>query len=186
MGLLTCILLFIVGFGEPEPDVVSSAKWAVKIESDNFENLFKVCDDIYRSEQPSSAAMIEAQSLGIKSVFNLRTAHGDARHLKNSKLQALEYPIHTKGICYADLVESLRVIREAKKPVLVHCWHGADRTSAIIAAYRLIEMKWTKEEAIAEIRNGGFGFHEDWFPNIIQLIEDLDVEKLKRDLNSPS
>lgn len=186
MRLVIFMILWLVGFGNTDPDVVLPAKWAVKIESNNFENLYKVCDDVYRSEQPSSSAMKEAETLGIRSVLNLRTAHDNARHLKNCDLEALGYPIHTKGICHKDLVESLKVIRAAKKPILVHCWHGADRTSAIIAAYRMIEMKWTKEEAIAEFRNGGFGFHEDWFPNIIQLIEDLDVEQLKRDLNSPS
>jgi len=38
---------------------------------------------------------------------------------------------------------------------------------------------WTKDEAIAEMTQGGFGFHEVW-QNLVEYLRDLDVEKLKR------
>lgn len=41
--------------------------------------------------------------------------------------------IHDKGI-----IDALKVIKDAPKPILVHCLHGSDRTGAVIAMYRII------------------------------------------------
>jgi len=51
-----------------------------------------------------------------------------------------------------------------------------------MAAYRIIKCGWTKEEAIKELREGGFGYHEKAYPNIIRLVNSLDIEKLKKDI----
>ena len=49
------------------------------------------------------------------------------------------------------------------------------------AAYRVVIDGWTKKQAIDEMTSGGFGFHAIWF-NLPQLIENLDVEKIKAKL----
>lgn len=51
----------------------------------------------------------------------------------------------------------------------------------MVAAYRIANQGWTKEKSIDEFLNGGFGYHEKWFPNILTLLHSLDVEKLKID-----
>ena len=51
----------------------------------------------------------------------------------------------------------------------------ADRTGTVCAVYRVAVDGWTKEEAIREMREGGFGFHEVW-KNLPRWIEGLDVE----------
>ena len=79
-----------------------------------------------------------------------------------------------------DLVSGLRLLRDAPKPVLVHCWHGSDRTGSLVAAYRIVFQDWTREAALDELRHGGFGYHERWFPNIIKLFEALDPAELRR------
>ena len=66
-------------------------------------------------------------------------------------------------------------------PVLVHCQHGADRTGTMCAVYRIAVDGWTKKEAIREMRDGGFNFHEVW-QNLPRWIEDLDVESIRRDV----
>ncbi|HTA62370.1 MAG TPA: dual specificity protein phosphatase family protein, partial [Bacteroidia bacterium] len=83
---------------------------------------------------------------------------------------------------YTDIVTGIRAIKNAKKPVLVHCKHGADRTGCIVAIYRIIYCDWTREEAIKEFRFGGFHYHEKSFPNILRLVETVDIEKLKKDI----
>ena len=62
--------------------------------------------------------------------------------------------------------------------MLVHCWHGADRTGMMCAVYRLAVEGWTKEEAIEELTEGGYGFHSVW-KNIVPYVRDLDVERLR-------
>lgn len=43
--------------------------------------------------------------------------------------------------------------------MVVHCWHGSDRTGAVIAAYRIVQQGWSQHDAIDEMINGGYGFH---------------------------
>jgi hypothetical protein len=45
-------------------------------------------------------------------------------------------------------------------------------------------MNWTKEEAIKEFQLGGYGYHEDAFPNILKLLKSINLEKLRMDLKS--
>lgn len=49
------------------------------------------------------------------------------------------------------------------------------------AVYRIAVDGWTKKEAIREMRDGGFNFHEVW-QNLPRWIEDLDVESIRRDV----
>ena len=74
------------------------------------------------------------------------------------------------------------MIKSAKKPVLLHCWHGSARTGAISAAYRIVFEDWDKKEAIKELRTEDFGYHENWYPNVVTLMENLDVASLKKEL----
>ena len=64
--------------------------------------------------------------------------------------------------------------------MLVHCWAGADRTGAMIAAYRVAAQGWSKEEAVREMTEGGYRFHGLVYRNLVKLITDLDVEDLRR------
>ena len=158
------------------------ASWAVKIESTSLENLYKVSSDLYRSEQPSVKGMAELQELGIKTIINFRSYHQDKKELKRSELKSVYVPIKSTDISYNNLLTALQEIKRAEKPVLIHCWHGADRTGAAIAVYRMAIQGWEKQKAIDEFRNGDFGYHEELFPNILALLESIDIDALKKDL----
>lgn len=78
-----------------------------------------------------------------------------------------------------EAVKFLKIVTDKKKgPFLVHCQHGADRTGTMCAVYRIAVQGWTKEEAIKEMTEGGFGFHGIW-ANLIEWINNLDIEKLR-------
>ena len=73
-----------------------------------------------------------------------------------------------------------KIVTNPKRiPVLVHCQHGADRTGIICALYRIIIQGWTKEDAIKEMNQGGFGFHQIW-NNLVKWIENLDIEAIRK------
>ncbi|WP_299248324.1 dual specificity protein phosphatase family protein [uncultured Cytophaga sp.] len=155
---------------------------AEKISLASFKNLYKIDDSLYRSEQPSARGMKELETLGIKTVLNFRNHHNDKDEVEHTSLIFERIALNTKKITYTDIVQTLQRIKHSKKPILIHCWHGSDRTGCMIAAYRMVYNKYTKEQAIAECIHPQYGYHHFWFPNIIILLNGLDVEGLKRDL----
>ena len=89
---------------------------------------------------------------------------------------------------HEDVVRFLRIVADpARQPVFVHCQHGADRTGMMTAIYRIAVQGWSKEDAIAEMTEGGFGFHSIW-TNLVEYVRKLDVDRLKREagLTAPS
>jgi protein tyrosine/serine phosphatase len=78
-----------------------------------------------------------------------------------------------------EVVRFLRIVTdERRQPVFVHCQRGADRTGTMCAIYRIFAQGWTKEQAIAEMTKGGFGFYKGW-QNLIDYIRELDVERIR-------
>jgi hypothetical protein len=47
------------------------------------------------------------------------------------------------------------------------------------AIYRIAIQGWSKEEAIQEMCEGGFGFHGVW-SNLTHWVNKLDIDKIKR------
>ncbi|WP_299779676.1 dual specificity protein phosphatase family protein [uncultured Formosa sp.] len=152
------------------------------IESNHFHNLYKLNPDVYRSEQPSKKGMEDLQAVGIKSVVNLRRKHTDENKLKALDLDLYNLPLKAGALDGDDIFTALQTIQQAQKPVLVHCWHGSDRTGAIVAASRMVFENWSKDQAIAEFTDARFGYHKNMYPNLIPLLESLDIDLLKEKL----
>jgi len=154
-----------------------------EIESKYFNNFHSVNDSIYRSEQPSKMAFKALEAAGIKTILNLRRLRNDTKKAKGTNLQLEHIPLATKSITEDDVIEVLQLIQNAEKPLLIHCWHGSDRTGVMIAANRIVVENWTKEDAIKEFKNAEFGYHEKKYPNLIELLENLNVKNLRKQLN---
>ena len=156
------------------------AEWAQPVELKGSENFFRVTSDLYRSAQPDEEGMKAYAQFGIRTVINLRARHTDDDEARGTNLVLVYIPSRTRKINSGEtVIKVLQAIRDAEKPVLVHCMHGADRTGLIIAMYRIIEQGWAKEAALDELRNGGFGFHSIW-AHIPAYIENLEPEDLER------
>ena len=155
--------------------------WSQKLDTAGFGNFYKVDSILYRSEQPHTAGMTFLAGYGIKTVINLRHTRSDKREARKTNLILTKVSINTWRLSYDDIVNTMKVINTCEKPVLIHCLHGSDRTGCMVAAYRMVFNGWTKEEAIREFREGGYGYHEKWFPGILNILKSLDVEKLKKD-----
>ena len=77
------------------------------------------------------------------------------------------------------MAEALRIIRMADGPVLIHCWHGSDRTGLISAMYRVLYQNWSKDEAIDELMKGGYGYHS-LYRNIPEYIRKVDIPNIRK------
>ena len=51
------------------------------------------------------------------------------------------------------------------------------------AMYRILEQEWTKEDALGELVNGGYGFHRIW-SNIPRYLRKVNAEELRARINA--
>ena len=159
---------------------VRDPRWAVPIEKPGLPNLHKVTDNLYRGAQPTAQGFKSLKEMGIKMVVNLRSFHSDRDEMGGLEFGYEHIWVKAWHAEDKDLVRFLKIVTDkAKTPVFVHCEHGADRTGMMIAAYRIVVQGWSKEDALKEMTEGGFGWHPVW-QNLIGHIRDLHVEALKK------
>jgi tyrosine-protein phosphatase SIW14 len=144
-------------------------------------NLHRVDDTIWRSSQPTSHDFRKLENEhGIGEVLCLRRWHSDREEADGMKLHRIR--MSAGEIRDEDIVTALRVILAAEEPLLVHCYHGADRTGVVIAMYRMVIQRWPREKAIAELMEPGHGHHATVFPNIRLYLETVDVGRIRREV----
>jgi protein tyrosine phosphatase (PTP) superfamily phosphohydrolase (DUF442 family) len=170
---------------ESEPDNTGRpAEWAVPIPSENLENFYRLDAKVYRSAQPEEAGFAELRARGINNILNLREYHSDADG-KPFGLNLMRVKMAAGSITTEEVVEALRFIHNSKGPVLVHCWHGSDRTGMVSAMYRIVFQGWSKERAITELTDGGYGYHAFWYGNIPEFIRAADIEAIRKAVLAP-
>ncbi len=159
---------------------VRDKRWAVPVEIPGVENLHRVDEGLYRSGQPTSEGFKDLYDYGIRLVLSLRSNHDDRNLAGDTRLELLRIPMAAWFIRDQDIIAALRILRSrnTEKPLLVHCWHGADRTGAVIAAYRIVCQNWTQQDAIREMQAGGFG-HHSLFQNISTWLANMNIEKIR-------
>ena len=147
------------------------------------ENCYKISEELYRSAQPEPLGFTALQNAGVRSVLNLREYHSDTREARHTRLVLMAYPVAAGELTAADVENCLVLIGRVPKPVLVHCWHGSDRTGTVVAAYRIVFQNWSVEKAVAEFREERFGYHEFWYGNLVQLLRSTDWQAMKQRLS---
>jgi len=170
---------------DTEAEKESDRQWAEPVACEGVPNLHRVSDGLYRGAQPNAAGMIQLKAMGVKTVVNLRKFHSDRDEIGETGL-AYEHiyinPLHPED---EDVVRFLQIATDAsRRPVFVHCQHGSDRTGLMCAAFRVAVQGWSKQEAIAEWTQGGFGFHES-LRNLVKYFRKLDMEEIRRRAGLP-
>lgn len=110
--------------------------------SGNFHEVAKA--ELYRSAQPTSAQMqAYAEGYGIRTIINLRGKSSKADWYKSEidtakKLGILH--IDFKMSAQRELAQDesdrlIEILRDAPKPILIHCQAGADRSGLVAAIY---------------------------------------------------
>ena len=155
-----------------------NSRWAVPVEARYVSNFYKIDEGVYRCSQPDARAFAELEGMGIKEVLNLRNFHNDRTLAQNTNLTLHLVRMNAGDSDWNKLAEALKIIKNRRGPIVIHCWHGSDRTGIVCALYRLVFQGWTKEAAIDELENGGYGYHAV-YDNIKTFIRNVDVERLK-------
>ena len=123
----------------------------------NFHTI--VSGEAYRSGQMDAAQLSRAiQAYGIKSLINLRGTNapayyrGEIETAKRLGVRHYDFSLSaTDEITMSQMDEIIRTLREAPKPVLIHCKAGADRTGLVSALYCLTLKGETPAQANREL-----------------------------------
>jgi protein tyrosine/serine phosphatase len=153
------------------------AEWAQSVETKY--NLFQMSPTLYRSALPDSAIVPLLEKLKVGTVINF-LPESDSRWLTTPGINQVQLPYRTNHVDDAQVLAALRAIQtaEAKGPVLMHCKHGSDRTGLMAAMYRVVVQGWSKEDALKEMTEGGFG-DSTHFRDGVRYMMQADADKLR-------
>jgi protein tyrosine/serine phosphatase len=157
-------------------------QWAVKLDGGkDLPNLHRITPNFYRSGQPTGDGFsVAAKTYGVKTIVSMNDKPDVAAipdlNLIHVKMNAFK----TADEDDPQLPRALAAIQRglANGKTLVHCQHGKDRTGGIVAVWRVLYQGWTKEQAIAEMEQGGYGYNSFLFSNG-RHIRALDIDKLR-------
>lgn len=153
------------------------SNWAQPMTVAGVSNCYQVTSNLYRGAQPTPEGMKALKAMGIKTVVNLRSFHSDQTNVGLKGIRVEMKPWHATE---EEAVEFLKIVTNTNNlPVFVHCQRGADRTGTMCAMYRIAVCGWTKQDAIKEMKEGGFEFSPVW-KNLVHFIETADVAKIKQ------
>ena len=124
-----------------------------------YSNFYDLGGGMYRSSQPSPAQLRKyQQSLGLRSVINLRGAHGYGSYaLEKEACAQLGIALHDVKLYSRTPPEIEEVhamddlFRSIEYPALLHCKSGADRAGLGAALYRILHLGHPVEAAMAEL-----------------------------------
>ena len=152
------------------------------------DNFYQISEHVFRSEQPTAELIPQLKTHDIDVVINLRSRNKDLAVLPSTDFKLVHLPIHTWAMSREDLLQVMQQIQQAKalnQKVLIHCYHGSDRTGASIAMYRIIFENWKIEDALSEMKHGGYGFHPVWI-HIEKIFSPENVKWIQQQLSNPS
>lgn len=176
-------LLSLTACSAPPQQTTADPDWAKVV--DQQANLYRIDDTLYRSEQltPNDYPLLKQQR--IQTLINLRffDRDDDKQAFGQTDLRLINTPLLTWHITPQDIAEVLWQIEQAQKQgaVLIHCYHGADRTGLVSAMYRVIYQQWPLEKAKREMMAGPYGFHSIW-KNIEGFFTERNVAEIQAKL----
>ncbi|WP_088694864.1 MULTISPECIES: dual specificity protein phosphatase family protein [unclassified Rhizobium] len=102
-----------------------------------------VAGEVYRSSQPSPQEIADfSKRYGIKTIINLRgginspTWSAEVEQAKTLGIEHIDFPMSAyKELSPERAKELIQVMKDAPKPLLIHCLSGADRTGLASALY---------------------------------------------------
>ncbi len=160
------------------------AAWARPIVDKHLENFYQVSPWLYRAAQPYKPGFQALPVHGIGEVLDLRLYHRDVPAV-DAPLNLHQAPLFASLLNQQQVIKALNVIANARKPILVHCLHGSDRTGLVVAMYRVVCQNWSKQQALDELQHGNFGFHSV-FSNIPAFIENADIQQWRQWVQGPA
>jgi tyrosine-protein phosphatase SIW14 len=162
-------------------------QWATPIQADGLTNAWKVTPNLYRGAEPADATgYASLAGLNVATVVCLEEYTTDEPDMvETADMAYVAIPMEPWTIADEKVVAFLQLAAGAIAPVFVHCVYGADRTGAMIAAFRIVVQGWDKNDALAEFAAPQFGSHWPWRCQIESYLRSIDVQDLKAKAGIP-
>ena len=115
---------------------------------------------IYRCSQLSPQRLKRyIRRVGIKTIINLRGENKSMEWWRHEDVLAREFNIHFYNIAMCartlpskdNLLKLLSIYETAPRPILLHCYSGADRTGEAAALWVIAQQKKSKEVALKQL-----------------------------------
>ncbi|KAI2677756.1 dual specificity protein phosphatase family protein [Pseudomonas sp. TNT3] len=181
--LLSLAAFFNLSFAHAEDTALPRpAEWAQSVEGQY--NLYQMSPTLYRSALPDQGAVPLLKKLNVATVIDF-LPESDSSWLSSPDIAQVQLPYRTNHVDDADVLKALRAIQtaQANGSVLMHCKHGSDRTGLMAAMYRVVVQGWSKEDALSEMTQGGFG-DSTHFKESVRYMMRADVDKLRTALTN--
>jgi protein tyrosine/serine phosphatase len=142
-------------------------------------NFHQVNEHVYRGAQPTSEGLEYLAKIGVKTVLDLREngerSSSEALFVTALGMHYINVPM--TGLTPPTSAEITRILVLLESPtagaVFVHCMRGADRTGAVIAAYRIDHDHWENDRALKEAMSLGMSFFQLPRQNFIRKFQPL-------------
>ena len=131
-----------------------------------IKNFHQVDQHVYRGAQPSDEGFASLAKMGVKTIIDLREPGDRSQHEQNAVIAAgmkyLNVPMtRLTPPSGSEITKILGLLEDGSTgPVFVHCMRGADRTGAVIAAYRIDHDSWDNNRALNEAKAMGMSFFQ--------------------------
>ena len=160
------------------------ATWAQPV--DTSFNLYRLSPTLYRSALPEARNLPLLEELRMRTVLSLIKTD-DKTWTNGAPLRTLSVPTHADRVDDADVIRVLNLLQSAQQqgPVLLHCKHGRDRTGLFAAMYRTVIQGWSREDALREMVEGGFGNQDD-MNDAIRYVRNADIEAIRQAMSEGS
>lgn len=114
--------------------------------------------------------------IGVKTVLDLRQkdARSSAEERAVTALGMKFVNVPMSGLTpptQAEISQILSLFEGTGGPVFVHCRRGADRTGAVVAAYRIDHDRWDNARALNEAMSDGMSFFQRPRQNFIRTFQ---------------
>lgn len=129
-------------------------------ETASIRNYLRVNETICTGGQPTAEEMVRLKASGVRAILNLRrtSEYDHAAEEQKAKELGLRYvniPVNTAEPAPQQVEEFLKALRDpALRPAFLHCG-TANRVGAFWMIYRVLEDKWSVDDAEAEARKIG-------------------------------
>ena len=124
-------------------------------------NFHEVAPGLYRSAQPSRDGYKQLKALGVKTLLSLKDNGAREREEAGAEGLAVEN-VPMGGFSqpsFEEVDRALAIMQDpAKRPLLVHCQYGKDRTGFVVASYRVVVEHADEAKAAEEAKSYGCCF----------------------------